>query len=166
MNYQHGLNRAFFVFCVVWVFFVLVGVPVVVSNQVLQEILSREREAAKMADLSLMAGESTKYYDEQVKVQAQEYAKWSSFPYFYKKLWGEGRRSNAFCVFSRIRKISTASLVTFNTHYVDDTPVDDTPYVDSGRSRFRLVGNVIINVYSSWGSARNAGNPTVDHPWL
>ena len=89
MNYQRGLNRAFFVCCIVWLFFVLVGVPVVLQAQLLKDILSREDQAAKMADLSLMAGDSTKYYDEEVKAQAQEYAKWGSFPYFYKKLWGK-----------------------------------------------------------------------------
>jgi hypothetical protein len=87
VNYPRGINRAFFVFCIVWVFFVLVGVPVVVWNQFLQSILSRERQAIAQAASSVNA-ESKKYWDEDVKVQAQEYDKWRSFPYFYKELWG------------------------------------------------------------------------------
>ena len=86
------------------------------------------------------------------------------FPIFLQGVMGEGGWSNAFRVFRGTRKISTATLVNFNTLYVDNNPYVDTPYVDSGSSR--LVGNAIFNVSSSWGSVDNAGNPTVDHPWL
>ncbi len=81
---------------------------------------------------------------------------------------GEGRRSNAFSAFTRkTQKLFTGTLASLVKLYIPYA--DITLRVNSGISP-RLVGNAIINVSSSWGSVwprvDDAGNPTVDHPWL